>query len=469
MTGTLNAVLDAVDGGLTDSHSRLFDLLRIPSISTDPDHDGDCRRAADWLADMLSELGFEASVRPTQGKPMVLAHWPAAKADASGPSVLFYGHYDVQPPDPLDLWESPPFEPTLRVVGEGREQIVARGAADDKGQLMTFLEACRAWIGHTGSLPVPVTILLEGEEESGSKSLPDFLDSHRDALRADVALICDTMLWQDGTPAITVMLRGMVAEEVIVEAPSRDLHSGMYGGAARNPNRVLARIVADLHDDDGSIAIPGFYDGIVDPPPRLRYHWAGLQFDPEAFLGAVGLSLPAGEADRPVLQQIWSRPTCDVTGLNGGYTGAGFKTVIPSEAMAKVSFRLVPGQDPQRIRDAFRNFVRQRLPEDCTVRFTSHGLSPGMAIDTGSRFVTMAEAALRAEFGQSPALVGSGGSIPIVEAFKRTLGIDSLLLGFAREDSCMHSPNEIYDTASFRHGTRTWARLLGTLGGNGAG
>jgi acetylornithine deacetylase/succinyl-diaminopimelate desuccinylase-like protein len=457
----LDAVLAAIDRDIDKSVERLFALLRISSISTDAAFAGECRKAADWLAKELSALGFEASVRPTKGRPMVVAHSRGETA-AEGPHVLFYGHYDVQPPDPLEKWQTPPFEPRIADVN-GRKQIVARGAADDKGQLMTFVEACRAFIAADGKLPLPITILFEGEEETGSPSLKPFLDANKEELRADVALVCDTDMWDADTPAVTTMLRGLVLEEVIVQGASHDLHSGLFGGPAINPIRVLARVLADIHDKDNRIAIPGFYDGVDEIDPEIRTQWLNLKFDEKRFLGDLGLSVPAGEAGRKILEQLWSRPTCDMNGIVGGYIGEGSKTVIPARASVKVSFRLVGDQDPLAIRDAFRAFVRARVPADCDVEFISHGASPALRLSLNSPYLVKTRDALAAEWGRAAVLKGSGGSIPIVGAFKHDLGMDSLLVGFGLDDDRIHSPNEKYDLKSFQKGARSWARILAAL------
>jgi acetylornithine deacetylase/succinyl-diaminopimelate desuccinylase-like protein len=462
----LDPVLATIDRGLDRSIERLFTLLRIPSISTDPAYRGECRKAADWLAHELGTLGFKADVRVTKGHPMVVAHYGAKVGGSKdgGPHVLFYGHYDVQPPDPLELWETPPFEPRL-IGSNGNRRIVARGVADDKGQLMTFVEACRAFIETEGKLPLPVTILLEGEEETGSPSLPSFLDAHKEELAADVALVCDTDMWDANTPAITTMLRGLVLEEVIVEGADRDLHSGLFGGAAINPIRVLARILGGIHDENGRIAIPGFYDGARELDPEIRAQWRALDFNESRFLGDLGLKAPAGEKGRSVLEQIWARPTCDANGIVGGYTGAGSKTVIPARASAKLSFRLVGQQDPMAVREGFRAFVRARLPADCKAEFLSHGASPALQLPLSSPYLAKTREALKAEWERAPVLKGSGGSIPIVGAFKRDLGMDSLLVGFGLDDDRIHSPNEKYDLASFHKGARSWARILAALAG----
>ncbi len=391
----IDDVLQTVDAELPASLDRLFALLRIDSISTDPAHRASVRAGADWLVAELNGMGFAASTRETPGHPVVVAHDLSA---GKGPHVLFYGHYDVQPVDPLELWHSPPFEPRIDAGPGGSERIVARGAADDKGQLMTFLEACRAWKAN-GGLPLDVSILLEGEEEVGSPNLKPFLAENAKEIASDVVLISDTGMWDAQTPAITVMLRGLVGEEVTITAANRDLHSGIFGGAARNPIHVLAAILADLRDADGHVTIPGFYDGVPELPADVKKQWAGLGFDAAAFLGAVGLSLPAGEKDRSALEQVWARPTCEVNGIVGGYTGAGLKTVIPSKASAKLTFRLVGQQDPKKIGEAFRDFVRARVPADCKVEFTSPGGNAAVSLPFESPTLSAARKALSDEWG----------------------------------------------------------------------
>ncbi|TQM94826.1 dipeptidase [Roseinatronobacter monicus] len=455
MTATITPVLDQIDRDLPQALERLSALLRIPSISTDPAHTGDVDKAADWLVAELNALGFSARKDATSGHPMVVAQGGAAE----GPHLLFYGHYDVQPVDPLDLWESDPFDPQIQDTPKGRV-IRARGASDDKGQLMTFVEACRAWLAVHGSLPVKLTFCLEGEEESGSPSLVPYLEANRDALRADLALICDTGLFDAQTPGITTMLRGLLGEEITIHGPARDLHSGSFGGAAMNPARVLTRILADLHDDQGGVTVPGFYDDVPEIPDELRAQWDGLGFDADDFLGRVGLSVPAGEKGRTALEMIWARPTCEINGMISGYTGAGFKTVLPAQASAKVSFRLVGQQDPHKLRKAFREFVRARVPADCRVEFHDHGASPASVMETSHPAFEAARAALTDEWPKPAAFVGAGGSIPIAGYFKSILGMDSMLIGFAKDDDQIHSPNEKYDLDSFHRGIRSWARIL---------
>ena len=456
----LERVLARIDADSDAALDRLFQTLRLKSISTDRAYAAECRACAEWHAADLASIGFDAAVRDTPGHPMVVGHL----REGSAPSALFYGHYDVQPVDPLELWDNDPFEPTIETRADGAKEIQARGASDDKGQLMTFVEACRAWKHVTGSLPIPVTVLLEGEEESGGVNLPPFLDANADELRADIALICDTGMWDSRTPAITTSLRGLCGEEIIIHAADRDLHSGFYGSAAANPNHVLARILADLRDADGGVTIPGFYDGVPDLPQSLRDSWAKLDFDPAAFLGEIGLAIPAGEKGRSVLEQTWSRPTCEVNGMGGGYQGEGFKTVIPAMASAKISFRLVFDQDPHRIRAAFRDFVRARVPADCRVEFLEHGSGRATAFDTDAPVFQTVKGALSDEWGREAAFMGGGGSIPVTTLIREKFGIDVVMPGFALNDDRIHSPNEKYDLQSFQKGIRSWARILASLG-----
>ena len=457
----LDKVLDRIDNDLDKSLDRLFGLLRIRSISTDPAYRDECRQAAEHLAKDLASLGFDVAVRPTAGHPVVVGKG----GNGGGPRALFYGHYDVQPVDPLDLWKTSPFEPRIQDLGAGRKAIVARGACDDKGQLMTFVEACRAWKAVTGGVPLPITFMVEGEEECGSEHLFGFVRDNAAEFRLDLALVCDTGMWNAQTPAVTTSLRGLVYEEVRLRCADRDLHSGLFGGAAQNPIRVLAKVLAAIHDEDGRIAIPGFYDGVRELPPDVRAELAALDLAPEDFLGQVGLKIPAGEKDRMLIEQISTRPTCDVNGIIGGYTGEGAKTVIPAGASAKVSFRLVGDQDPEKISHAFRAFVRERLPADCSAEFTNFTSAPAIQLPYDNAALAKARAALAAEWGRKALTIGSGGSIPIVSEFRGKLGMDSLLVGFALDDDRVHSPNEKYDLTSFHKGTRSWARILGELAG----
>lgn len=456
----LSPVLERLDQGLEQSLQRLFELLKLKSISTDPAFAADCRKGAQWLVADLKSIGFTASVRDTPGHPMVVAHH---EGPVGAPHVLFYGHYDVQPVDPLELWESDPFAPSLKEVGADHKVITGRGSADDKGQLMTFVEACRAWKAVHGGLPCRVTILFEGEEESGSPSLKPFLEANAEELKADFALVCDTDMWDRQTPSICTSLRGLVGEEIVIKAASRDLHSGMYGGPAANPIRVLARILADVHDGNGRVTVPGFYDGVEETPEQVLKSWETLGQTAQNFLGPIGLSQPAGEKGRSVTEMIWARPTAEFNGISGGYEGKGFKTVIAAQATAKVSFRLVHKQDPTKIRAAFRSFVEERLPADCTVEFHPHGGSPAIQLSYDSPFLAKAKAALSDEWPNPAVLTGSGGSIPVVGDFQTYLGMESLLVGFGLADDRIHSPNEKYELSSFHKGQRSWVRILDAL------
>lgn len=456
----LEPVLTEIDRSLDASVARLQDLLRIQSISTDPAYAAQCMAAAQSLVDDLISMGFDASVRETPGHPMVVAHHDGAHDNA--PHVLFYGHYDVQPVDPLNLWHADPFEPQIAEL-DGVKVITGRGSSDDKGQLMTFVEACRAYKAIHGALPCRVTILFEGEEESGSPSLKPFLEANKQELKADVALVCDTNMWDRETPAISAGLRGLVGEEITVKAADRDLHSGYFGGAAANPIHILAKALADLHDDDGRVTIAGFYDGVEETPEQIKQSWATLGRDDESFLGAIGLKYPSGEKGRSVLELTWARPTCEVNGITGGYTGEGFKTVIAAQASAKVSFRLVGKQDPERLRANFRAFIQERIPADCSVEFHAHGGSPAIQLPYDSPWLNTAKDALSDEWPKPAVMIGMGGSIPIVGDFQSLLGMESLLVGFAQSDDRIHSPNEKYNLMSFHKGQRSWARILDAL------
>lgn len=451
-------MLSQLDKGLDAALNRLLEFLRIPSISTDPAHKGDVRQAAEWLVAQLRDLGFDVTLHDTPGHPMIVAKSPAGDARP----VLFYGHYDVQPVDPLELWNSPPFEPAIEETPDG-PVIRGRGASDDKGQLMTFVEAFRAWKTVHGALPTDLTLLFEGEEESGSPSLRPFLQAHADDLRADLAMICDTARYADGRPAITTQLRGLVGQEVVIHAADRDLHSGSFGGLAANPIMILAQALSALKDDTGRVTLPGFYDNVADLSPELARDWQALNFDANDYLSRVGLSQPIGEQGRTPLEMVWNQPTAEINGIAGGYAGAGFKTVLPATARAKVSFRLTGTQDPQAVRQAFQDHVRRFVPADCRVEFHDHGAGPASVMDISDPAFGQAKDALTQEWGQEAAYIGGGGSIPIAGDFKELLGMDSMLVGFARDDDRIHSPNEKYDVESFAKGARSWVRILAAL------
>ena len=453
----LEKLISTIDDELPNALERLFQLIEIPSISTDPAYSGNCRDAAEWLAVNLAEMGFDSAVRSTSGHPIVVGH-------DSGDSrrFLFYGHYDVQPVDPVDLWNRDPFKPMLEDAPGGKI-IRGRGSSDDKGQLMTFVEACRAWRKIYGRLPRNVSLLLEGEEECGSINVGPFLKENSREFSAELGLICDTGLFADTTPAIITKLRGGVNEEVVISGANRDLHSGIYGGMAANPIRILAKILAGLHDESGRITLNGFYDGVSELPKEIAEQWKSLCFDHAEFLGIVGLSSPAGESDREPIEMIWSRPTCDVTGISGGYQGDGFKTVLAAKASAKVSFRLVGRQNPEQISERFRSHVRSSLPDDCSAEFISYGAYDAAEMATDHEAFGHAKDALTAEWGLPAIFAGCGGSIPITSMFKDILGMDSLLIGFGKDSDGIHSPNEKYDLESFHKGIRSWARILYAL------
>jgi acetylornithine deacetylase/succinyl-diaminopimelate desuccinylase-like protein len=457
----LAPVLTRVDQNLNSSLDRLFDLLRIKSISTDRDYRAECEKAANWLVVYLQSIGFQASSRETPGHPIVIAH--CLDAAPGAPHFTFYGHYDVQPVDPIDLWDSDPFEPSVKETPIGSKIITGRGTSDDKGQLMTFLEACRAYHETYGQLPCRVTILFEGEEESGSPSLVSFLEANAEEIRAEYALVCDTGMWDRQTPAIPVTLRGLVCEEVIVTAADRDLHSGLFGGVAANPVHILVQALAGLHDDTGRITLKGFYDGVEETPADVKASWDALGRTAENFLGMVGLSIPSGEKGRSVTELTWARPTAEINGIQGGYSGDGFKTIIPHTASAKVSFRLVGTQNPHQIRECFQQYMRAHIPDDCSVEFHAYGSAPATRLAYDSPVLAKARTALLEEWSRPAVVTGIGGSIPVVGHFLQILGMESLLVGFSLADDAVHSPNEKYELVSFHKGIRSWVRILHAL------
>lgn len=455
---SLDAILSRIDEHLPQAIDRLNGLLRIPSISTDPAYASHCQDAAGWLVSDLQSIGIAAEKRETPGHPMVVGH-----IDGPGPHLLFYGHYDVQPVDPLDLWHSDPFDPQLEDSPQGKV-IRARGAADDKGQLMTFVEACRATKDITGTLPCKITFLFEGEEESGSPSLIPFLRENAAELSADIALICDTSMVSPGVPSIASQLRGMLKEEFTLSGPRIDLHSGHYGGPALNPLREIARIIASFHDDKGRVAIDGFYDGVHEVPAELLRQWEVSGFDEDTYLSSVGMTRAHGEAGYSALVQQWARPTLEINGLWGGYTGAGSKTVIPAQAHCKITCRLVGDMDPAHVSARLRAHVAARLDPDARVDWNeSLGGSGAAVMNTDRPEFELARQALSNEWAREAVLVGMGGSIPIAGYFQNILGLDSMLIGFGNDDDAIHSPNEKYNLESFHKGTRSWARILHNL------
>ena len=450
----LEKVLATLDGRRDQSVSALKDFLAIPSVSTKPEHAADCKRAAQWLVDQLTGAGIEATAHSTPGHPIVLAknrHQPGR------PTVLFYGHYDVQPPEPLDLWKTPPFEPTER---EGK--LFARGASDDKGPVWAHCDAVAAWQAH-GGLPVNLTMLIEGEEENASENLEAFVEQHAADLGADVAVVSDTGQFAPGVPAITYGLRGLCYQEVIVTGTSTDLHSGMFGGAVPNAANVLARLIASLHDENGRITVEGFYDDVRELTDEEKRQWESLPFDEKQFAASVGIPHGNGEKGFTTLQRRWARPTLDVNGLTSGYQGHGAKTVIPSKASAKISMRLVPDQDPKDIREKFRRTIKSRLPDNCTVEFLDHGGIGAAVLPIDQPEMKLAADAVEVGFGSKPVFIREGGSIPVGALFKRVLGLETIFVGFGLPDDNLHAPNEKFDLAAFHSGRRTAAALYAKL------
>ena len=472
MSYEIQPILDHLDANFDAAVDRLSALLRIPSISTDSAFDEQTRQAAQFLTDDLSEIGFSSTLHETPGHPMVVGHYEVESstiADQSAvPHLLYYGHYDVQPPDPLELWDHPPFEPSIVDSPHGKK-IVARGAVDDKGQLMLFVEAFRAWMAVHGTLPCNISIILEGEEESGSPSLDPFLEQNKDELAADVCIVSDTGMWDVKTPAITTMLRGLVYIEATLHGPSMDLHSGMYGGAAANPCNDLCEILAQLKDGDGRIQIPGFYDDVEELSAEQKLQWESLNFDESEFLASAGLKTPRGEKGRTTLERTWSRPTCDINGIFGGYMGEGAKTVIAAKATAKISCRLVPSQDPQKIFNGLKSFLESRTPPDCRWDIHSHGLSPAIKVPVDSPWIDAARTGLETVYDNETKLIGTGGSIPLVGSIQKILGFDSLLVGFGLDDDRVHSPNEKFELECFRNGMKSHAAMLGEFARVGRG
>ncbi len=436
-------------------HDELFDLLRIPSVSARSEHAPDVRRTADWLRDALTKIGFDASIHATSGHPIVLGEWRGAPG---APTILIYGHYDVQPVEPLELWESPPFQPTIR---DGR--IYARGATDDKGQLFLHVKALEAHLAVRGKLPVNVIVLAEGEEEVGSENLERFVEENAKRLASSAVVISDSSMFGPGQPSIVSSLRGLAYFQINVTGPSVDLHSGSYGGAVVNPATALVRIIATFHDADGHIAIPGFYDAVRDWGDDARAAIRRLAFDQRVFQRPTGAPALGGEQGYSTLERIWTRPTCEVNGLLSGYTGEGAKTVLPSKAMAKVSCRLVPDQQPEEIERLMDAHVKRVAPKGVTVTLENlSGGRPWRAELNGAVF-DAARRALTAAFGREPVIVGEGGSIPVVGDFQRILGTPVLLMGFGLPGENAHAPNEWISDENFVKGAKAVAAFWDEL------
>ncbi|MBL4592100.1 MAG: M20/M25/M40 family metallo-hydrolase [Phycisphaerales bacterium] len=470
---TAQPAIDWLDANESASIDRLLQWLRLPSVGTDPAHDKDTRAAGQWAADHLRESGFDVELMPTgtadsPGHPIVLAHCDGA-AEYTGPHILFYGHYDVQPVDPIELWNSPPFEPVVLAAENGiGERVVARGACDDKGQVHMFLEAMRAWkegAGETGG-GVRFTVLLEGEEESGSVNLEQFVRDQAEMLgKADVCLISDTGMLGRGKPAITYGVRGLAYTEVVLHSADQDLHSGLWGGKVPNPINELVKVLSGLWDDDRRVTIPGFYDGVRELQDSERKEWESLGVNPAKGLAAIGLSLDAsvGEKGYSYIEREWARPTCDINGIIGGYTGPGAKTVIPSHASAKVSFRLVDDMDSATISKAFFAWCEARTPAGCRWEFDDHGGGAPATCATDSVPLQAARRAIARACKTTPAMIKSGGSIPVAGLLKDELGLETIFMGFGLEDDRVHSPNEKFELDCFRMGARSHAALIEEL------
>jgi acetylornithine deacetylase/succinyl-diaminopimelate desuccinylase-like protein len=441
-------------------HDDLFAFLRIPSVSARSEHTPDVARAAAWLHGHMARIGFTTETLPTPGHPVVLAEW--RKAPAGAPTVLVYGHYDVQPPEPLELWTSPAFEPTIR---DGR--IYARGSVDDKGQLWLHVAALEAHLAIRGSLPVNVIVLAEGEEEVGSENLAHFIEEHRKRLACDAVIISDSSMFAPGIPSILSSLRGLAYFEIDVTGPNSDLHSGMYGGAVVNPATALARIIASFHDATGKVAIPGFYDAVRPFPDAVRAAMKKLPFDEREFMEHLAVDALGGEPGYTTLEKLWTRPTCEVNGMLSGYTGEGAKTVLPGKSMAKVSCRLVPDQDPEVTRQLMEAHVKAVAPAGVTATVTAlHGGLPWRA-DLAGPLYDAASRALEAAFGRKPVIQGEGGSIPVVNDFARLLEAPVLLVGFGLPGENAHAPDEWISQDNFRRGMRAIAALWDELGAHG--
>ena len=440
-----------------DQHSARFleelkELLRIPTVSADPECKPHMRRGAEFIHRQFADLGFKTEIVHTAGHPIVYAEWLQAPG---APTVMVYGHYDVQPADPLDLWTTPPFEPTIR---DGL--LYARGATDDKGQMFTHIKSAEAWLRAVGSLPVNLKYVIEGEEEVGSRNLEDFLAANKDRLRCDVAVVSDTSQYAPGQPAITYGLRGILAVEVTLTGPCKDLHSGIFGGAVANPAVGIARLIASLHDDQGRVRIPGFYDKVVELTAAERQQFRDLGFDEAGFKKELGITEVAGEGGYSTIERRWARPTCEVNGLVSGYTGVGPKTIVPSKATVKITCRLVPDQDPHALTEALHQYLKSQCPASLGFEFTSYHGCPAFVFDPHSPYIEAAAEAVREAWGVDRVrLIREGGSIPVVQTFKDVLGVDTLLLGWGLNTDNLHSPNEHFTVTDFHRGIAASARL----------
>ncbi len=442
----------------SDSHRKdLNELLRVPSISNDPEHKSDMETAARWLLTRMQELGIRSEIIPTPGHSIVYGEHLQAEG---APTVLVYGHYDVQPVDPLELWDTPPFEPDER---EGA--IFARGSSDDKGQLLIHLLATQEILGETGALPVNLKFLLEGEEEVGSPNLKPFIESNVDRLACDAVMVSDTSFFSREVPSMLYGLRGLCYIEVLLRGPNRDLHSGEFGGAVANPVDALARMIAALHDEERRVAIPGFYDKVRALEDRERDAFAGLPYDEAEYKEELEVEALEGETDYTTLERLWARPTLELNGIWGGFSGEGAKTVLPAEAGAKISCRLVPDQDPDEVADLLEARLRELAPAGVTLEFIRHhGGNPFLA-EPDNPFVEAGARAIEKAFGKAPVLVRGGGSVPVTETFQSLLGVPCVMMGVGLPDDRLHSPNEKIDLNQFHKGIEAAAWFLHEAGG----
>jgi succinyl-diaminopimelate desuccinylase len=456
-----------IDQNRESFQNDLCDLLRIASVSTDSQFKSEVHRAGNWLVDRLASIGFNSELIETSGHPIVYAESPPVP---DAPTVLVYGHYDVQPPDPLDQWKTPPFEPDIR---DG--QVFARGATDDKGQMLTHVFSTQAWAETNNPLPLQIKFLIEGEEECGSKGLWEFLDGKLDGkfdngsisalekIKCDVAVISDCAMYGPDIPAITYGLKGISYFELRLQGPDQDLHSGAFGGAVTNPANALTQMLAKLIDENGRVQIPGFYDDVIPITDQERQQFADLNFDEQQFKDSIGVDEVTGEQGYTTLERRWARPTFDINGLWSGYQGEGAKTVLPATAAAKFSFRLVADQDPQKILQSLREYLAQICPAGIKLELIDMHGAPGVTIPLDSPFMMAAGNAIEKGFGKRPVFVRTGGSIPVVTAFSERLGVDTLLLGWGQDDDNMHSPNEKFSLADFHRGIKASSFLWSEL------
>ena len=452
----LQPVLDYIDSQQSQFQDDLMELLKIPSISAESEHQEDVRNAASWLVEHFQHMGLQAELIETEGHPLVYAESPPVPG---APVALVYGHYDVQPPDPLDMWESLPFDPTVR---DGN--IYARGASDDKGQVLTHVKSVQAWLAANEKLPLQVKFLIEGEEEVGSENLEKFLETDAGRLACDCVVISDTAQFAPDVPAITYGLKGIAYFELHLEGPNRDLHSGVFGGAVTNPANTLSNVLAALIDEEGRVQIPGFYDSVVSLTDEERQQWRELPFDEKAFEADLDVNGVTGEAGYSTLERRWARPTFDINGMTSGYQGEGAKTVLPASASAKFSFRLVPNQDPHEVAASLRKFLEPMVPPGIKMELIEYHGGKGIVFPLDSPLLEAAAEAIEIGFGKRPVFMREGGSIPIVSNFAEQLQAEVLLLGWGQNDDNLHSPNEKFSLEAYQRGNSRQRGIVGEIG-----